>query len=78
MRAVCNPPFFNLPKNRTMTLKEITNFCEQNKVEIVRLEDMQLHCFINYKKGDGSYAHGINAIAVIQQAIKRYLETKSS
>jgi hypothetical protein len=61
-----------------MTLKEIKNFCEQNKVEIVRLEDMQLHCFINYKKGDGSYAHGINAIAVMQQAIKRYLETKSS
>jgi len=52
-----------------MTLKEI---------KIVRLEDMQLHCFINYKKGDGSYAHGINAIAVMQQAIKRYLETKSS
>lgn len=45
--------------------KEIDDFCHKHRVEVLRGEDYSYHCYINYKKGEGSWGVGMNCLEAL-------------
>lgn len=53
-------------------IEEILKFQLEHKVEVIMQEDYQYHCFIDYKKGDGSYAQSFTPLNALMVGIKQY------
>ena len=53
-------------------LEEILAFQKEHRVEVLRQEDYQYHCFIDYKQGDGSYAQSFTPLNSMIVGIKQY------
>lgn len=58
-------------------MEEILDFQKDHKVEILMQDDLQFHCFIDYKKGDGSYAQSLTSLNAMIVGIKQYKNRKN-
>ncbi len=55
--------------------EELEEFIRHHKVEVLRAEDYQFHCYIDYKKGDDSwYSSMFNPLTAIVVGIKVWKE----
>ncbi len=67
---------YNITK-QNFDFNKIYNFCKEHRVEIIFERDLQFHCFIDYKDGDGSYDAGLYAFNSLVNGISTYLRHKN-
>lgn len=58
-------------------LEEILDFQREHKIEVIMQSDLQYHCFIDFKEGDGSYASAFTPLNAMIIGIKQYKNRKN-
>ena len=56
----------------TFSIEDVFYFCLKHRVEVIKGEDHQYHCLIDYKKGDGIWAAELDPLTAMCVGIEKY------